>query len=137
MSKLERPVRRAGDITSKLETKLKFMTMVRTTKPGLGFPPMGLMEAITQLGQEAMAAGVLVDQGGLLGREQSAFVTVRQGKVMVTDGPFAEAKELVGGYAVYDVPDMAAALVWTEKFAQAHIEHWPEWEGAIDIRPMM
>jgi hypothetical protein len=116
---------------------MKFMTMVKTTKAGMGMPPMALMEAIGQLGAEAMAAGVLVTQGGLLGKEQSAFVSVKKGAITVIDGPFAEAKELVGGYAVYELPDMAAALEWTERFARAHVEHWPDWEGAIDIRPIM
>ena len=116
---------------------MKFMTMVTTTKAGVGAPPMALMQAIGQLGADAAAAGVLVTQGGLLGKDQSAFVNIRSGKVIVTDGPFAESKELVGGYAVYELPDMAAALEWTKRFANLHVEHWPGWEGDIDVRPIM
>lgn len=116
---------------------MKFMTMVKTTKAGVGAPPMALMQAIAQFGAEAAAAGVLVTQGGLLGKDQSAFVAIRQGKTIVTDGPFAESKELVGGYAVYELPGMAEAMEWTLRFANLHVEHWPEWEGDIDVRPIM
>ena len=56
---------------------------------------------------------------------------------MVTDGPFAESKELVGGYAVYELPTKAEALEWATRFANLHTEHWPEWEGDIELRPIM
>jgi hypothetical protein len=115
---------------------MKFMTLVKTTKD-VGAPPVALMMAIGQMGQEAAAAGVLVTQGGLMGKDSSAFVSVRRTAITVIDGPFAESKELVGGYAVYELPDMAAALAWTEKFARLHVEHWPEWEGEIEVRPIM
>lgn len=116
---------------------MKFMTLVKTTKAGAGAPPMALMQAIGQLGADAGAAGVLVTQGGLMGKDASAFIAIRNGKVMITDGPFAESKELVGGYAVYDVPSKAEALEWATRFAKLHTEHWPDWEGDIEIRPIM
>lgn len=101
---------------------MKFMTMVKTVK-GAGEPPMALMEAIMGFGQEAAAAGVLVEQGGLLGKDNSAFVSIRKGAITVIDGPFAETKELVGGYAVYELPSMKEAMEWTERFARLHTEH--------------
>ena len=113
---------------------MKFMTLVKTTKAGVGAPPMALMQAIGQLGAEAAAAGVLVEQGGLMGKDDSAFIAIRKGKVVITDGPFAESKELVGGYAVYDLPSKAEALEWATRFAKLHTEHWPEWEGDIEVR---
>ena len=116
---------------------MKFMTMVKTTKAGVDAPPMALMQAIGQLGVDAEAAGVLVTQGGLMGKNHSAFINVRSGKVIVTDGPFAESKELVGGYAVYDVPSLAEAMEWAVRFANLHTEHWPGWEGDIEVRPIM
>ena len=115
---------------------MKVMTLVKTTKAGVGMPPMALMQAIAQLGADAEAAGVLVTQGGLMGKEQSAFINIRSGKVIVTDGPFAESKELVGGYAVYEVPSMEAAMEWAVRFANLHTEHWPGWEGDIEVRPI-
>lgn len=118
------------------ETIMKIMTLVTTTKAGVGAPPMALMQAIGQLGAEASAAGVLVTQGGLMGKDHSAFVNIRSGKVIVTDGPFAESKELVGGYAVYDVPGMGQAMEWVVRFANLQTEHWPGWEGEIEVRPI-
>lgn len=139
MSKFDGPVRRAGMVAKggRGEMTMKFMTLVKTTKAGVGAPPMALMQAIGQLGAEAAAAGVLVTQGGLMGKDDSAFIAVRGGKVMVTDGPFAESKELVGGYAVYDLPTKAEAMAWATRFADLHTEHWPAWEGDIEIRPIM
>ena len=116
---------------------MKFMTLVKTTKAGAGAPPVALMQAIGELGMAAGQAGVLVQQGGLMGKDSSAFVAVRGGEVMVTDGPFAESKELVGGYAVYDVPSKAEAVDWATRFARLHTLHWPEWEGEIEVRQIM
>jgi len=115
---------------------MKFMTLVKTTREGAGAPPMALMQAIGQFGAEAAAAGVLVAKGGLMGKDESAFIAIRKGKVLITDGPFAESKELVGGYAVYDLPSKAEAMEWATRFANLHTEHWPGWEGDIEVRPM-
>lgn len=116
---------------------MKFMTLVKTTKAGVGMPPMALMQAIGAFGMEAERAGVLVQQGGLMGKDSSAFIAVRGREVLVTDGPFAESKELIGGYAVYDVPSKEEALDWARRFAELHTQHWPEWEGDIEVRPIM
>ena len=66
MSNLRRVVRRASMGVLPGEMTMKFMTLVKTTKAGVGAPPMALMQAIGQLGAEAEAAGVLVTQGGLM-----------------------------------------------------------------------
>jgi hypothetical protein len=88
---------------------MKFMTMVKTVK-GAGEPPMALMEAIMAFGQEAAAAGVLVEQGGLLGKDNSAFVSIRRGAITVIDGPFAETKEQLLGFYVVTCDNADAAL---------------------------
>ena len=56
------------------------------------------------------------------------------GRVSTTDGPFAESKELIGGYAVYDVKSKNEAIEWTSRFMQLHKEHWPGWEGESEVR---
>ncbi len=58
------------------------------------------------------------------------------GKISVTDGPFSEAKEVIGGFAIYEVPSKAEALEWTRRFLQLHIEHWKGWEGEVELRQM-
>jgi hypothetical protein len=110
---------------------MKFITFVHTTNPSeAGAPPPALMGAIVQLGMEAGAR--LLDNGGM---SDTATVTVR-GKQIITDGPFAESKELVGGYAIYDLPTAAEIVAWTERFAEAHRQHWPQWEGEITIQQL-
>jgi hypothetical protein len=64
--------------------------------------------------------------------------SVRQsrGKLTVTDGPFSEAKEVIGGYAVFDVATKEEAMALTMRFMELHLKHWPEWEGESEVRQM-
>ncbi len=112
---------------------MRFMTMVKSPE-NAGPPPQALMEAIARLGEEAGQAGVLVQMGGLFPSGAGARVRVSGGKLSVTDGPFTEAKEVVGGFAVYEVASKAEAIAWTERFMRLHVEHWPGWEGETEIR---
>jgi hypothetical protein len=54
----------------------------------------------------------------------------------VTDGPFAEAKEIIGGYAIYDVASKQEALEWTRRFLEAHIGLWDQ-DLEVEVRQMM
>jgi hypothetical protein len=112
---------------------MRFMTMVKSAESA-GPPPMALMAAIAKLGAEANQAGVMVETGGLLPSAMGARVRLSAGKLIVTDGPFAETKELIGGYAVYDVKSKQEAMEWTTRFMQLHKEHWPAWEGESEVR---
>ena len=56
------------------------------------------------------------------------------GKLTVTDGPFSETKELIGGYAIYDVKSKEDALEWVRRFMELHQENWPGWEGESELR---
>jgi len=112
---------------------MKFMTMVKSAE-GHDAPPQELMQAIAQLGEEAGKAGVMVTMGGLYPSAMGAKVRVSDGTLHVTDGPFTEAKELIGGYAVFEVPSKQDAIAWTVRFMEAHRQHWPEWEGETEIR---
>ena len=68
--------------------------------------------------EEMTQAGVLQASGGLQGTRQGARIRFQGGKPAVTDGPFAESKELIAGYAIIDVPSKAAALDWALRFGQ-------------------
>ena len=63
-------------------------------------------------------------------------VRLSGGRITITDGPFTEAKEVVGGFAVYDVGTKEEIIEWTQRFMQLHEEHWPGWEGEAEIRQM-
>jgi hypothetical protein len=114
---------------------MKFMVIVRGPET-FGPPPKALMDAIGQLGAEATKAGAMVSTGGLLPSAMGARVRLAKGKVTATDGPFTETKEVLGGFAVYDVKSKHEALEWTKRFMELHKEHWPGWEGESEIRQM-
>jgi hypothetical protein len=116
---------------------MRFMAMVRSAeKSPAGPPPKALFEAIAKLGEEAAKAGVFVQMGGLGPTAQGAIVSLRGGEINVTDGPFTEAKEIIGGFAVYELPSKEAALKWARRFMELHRQLWPGWEGESEIRQM-
>ena len=114
---------------------MRFMTMVKSSETS-GPPPKALMDAIAKLGEEGAKAGVMVEIGGLHPSAKGALIRVSGGKLSVIDGPFTEAKELVGGYAVYQVKSKAEAVEWTRRFMELHQEHWKGWEGETEIRQL-
>ena len=117
---------------------MRFMTMVKAPeKSPLGPPPKALMEAIGKLGEEAAKAGVMVEMGGLLPTAMGARLRLSGGKLTVTDGPFSEAKEVIGGYAVYSVKTKEEAIEWAMRFMNLHKQHWPGWEGETELRQLM
>jgi hypothetical protein len=95
-------------------------------------PPPGLMEAIMKLGEEAAAAGALLDTAGLAPSVAGARVALTGGALSVTDGPFAEAKEVIS-YAIYDVRAKEEAVEWANRFLALHRDLWPGWEGEADV----
>jgi hypothetical protein len=83
------------------------------------------------------AAGVLVEVGDLKSSATGASLRLANGKITVIDGPFTEAKELIGGYAVYDTKTKEECIEWARRFLAIHKEHWPEFEGEVELREMM
>ena len=98
-------------------------------------PPPDLFEAILQLGAEAAAAGALLDQSGLLPSSEAALVALRQGDIHVSDGPFAESKEIVS-YALYETRTRAEVVEWTERFLRLHHDLWSGYEGEAQVLPL-
>src|SRR5258706_8075473 len=96
----------------------------------------GLMDAIDQLVQEQAATGTMVGGGGLKPTAQGARVRLSGGQVTVIDGPFTEAKEVIGGYAQFELKSKEEAIASTIRFMELHKKHWPGWEGETEIRPM-
>jgi hypothetical protein len=109
------------------------MLVHETTRP-TAEPPAELFAAIGALGAENTANGSLVEVGGLMPIEAGAIVRLAGGAIRTTDGPFVEAKELVGGFAVYDVADAAEAAKKAEDFLAVHHRTWPGWEGWVEVR---
>jgi hypothetical protein len=116
---------------------MRFMSMVKAKESKLSAPPKALMEAIDQLLQDIAKEGcVMVQAGGLFPTQAGARVRLADGKVTVIDGPFTEAKEVVGGFAVFDVPSKAQMIRLTERFMALHKTHMPGWEGECEVRQM-
>jgi hypothetical protein len=131
----------SGDTQSRTPTQktttMLFMTIVKAAESQSSYaPPQELMDAIETLRDEAIEAGVFVDTGGLLPSAVGANVRLSNGKVTVTDGPFTEAKEVIGGFAVFNVKSKKDAIDWTLKFMDLHKKHWPGWEGVTEVRQM-
>ncbi|HEX3926805.1 MAG TPA: YciI family protein [Gemmatimonadales bacterium] len=112
---------------------MKFLSVIRG--PELpGPPPQALMDAMGPFIQQSLADGSLVSTGGLASSGKGARIRSALGKVTVTDGPFAEAKEVIGGYAIIEAATREQAIESTVRFMQLHADHWPEWQGECEIR---
>ena len=99
-------------------------------------PPPALMEAMGQFVEKSMKDGTVVDTGGLLPSKDGLRVRVANGKLTVTDGPFSESKEVIGGWAILDVASKAEAIRVATEFMELHRLYWPEFEGESEVRPM-
>jgi hypothetical protein len=85
-------------------------------------PPEDLQQIMTDVDAvvtDAKAAGIFVFGGGLHGPEATTVVDASTGAPVVTDGPYAESKEQMGGFSILDVPDLDAALAWAGRFSAA------------------
>jgi hypothetical protein len=78
---------------------------------------------------EMHQAGVIVSNSGLSPVDNATTVRVRDGQTLVSDGPFAETKEILGGYFLIDVADLDEALKWAEKIPSAE-------RGSVEVRPV-
>jgi hypothetical protein len=112
---------------------MRFMMLVKSAENS-GPPPNELMDAIAKLGEEAVKAGTMVETGGLAPTAMSARVRLSRGQVTAIDGPFSEAKEVVGGYAVFELKSKKEAIEATLRFMELHKKHWLGWEGETEIR---
>ena len=115
---------------------MKFMMIVKSAERS-GPPPKELMDAIDKLGEEAVKSGSMLGGGGLGPTATGARVRLSGGKVTVIDGPFTEAKEIIGGYAQFELKSKQEAVDSAVQFMELHKKHWPGWEGETEVRQMM
>jgi hypothetical protein len=115
---------------------MKFMMIVKS-KEGSGFPPKELMDELTKTGEEATKSGTMLGSGGLGPTATGARVRLSNGKISVVDGPFTEAKEIIGGYAQFELKSKEEAVQSAVKFMELHKKYWPGWEGETEVRQMV
>jgi hypothetical protein len=99
-------------------------------------PSKELVEAMGKFNEELHKAGVLLDGNGLRPSAESKRVTYADGKLSVTDGPFAESKEVVAGYWLWQVKSMEEAVEWAKRIPWSVGTAEYEGEGHVDIRPI-
>ncbi|GAA2395340.1 YciI family protein [Dactylosporangium salmoneum] len=114
---------------------MRYVMLLEAAQPATP-PPAELMAAIMKLGEEATAAGALLENAGLLPSSAGAKVTVTGGALSVTDGPFAETKEMIS-YALYETRTREEAVEWASRFMKLHRDLWPAWEGECRILKVM
>jgi hypothetical protein len=110
---------------------MKYMALWRPTKEPVGAPTQEEMGAMGKLIEEMMKEGVLVATDGLQSSASGAIVRQTKGTITVTDGPFAETKELVAGYAIFNVKSKAQMIELTKRFLKV-VGH----DGVSEIRQM-
>jgi len=96
---------------------MRFMMMVKHAEQQ-GLPPKELMDAIAILAEEDVKAGTMIGSGGLAPVAQSTHVRISKGELTVTDGPFTEAKEVVGGLAILEANSKEEAIKLAKNFLQ-------------------
>lgn len=115
---------------------MRFMMFIKHPKDyGDLQVPEALYGAMGAFIEEHAKKGQFIDGAGLLPLAKGTRVKLSKGKITVVDGPFAEAKEVVGGYGVIEAASHAEAVELAAKFMQLHLDHWPEFEGESEVRP--
>jgi hypothetical protein len=101
----------------------------KTAKP----PTERLMRDMGELMEEMTKAGILVDTAGLRPTSEGVRVRLRKGKLSTIDGPFTEAKEVIGGFAIIDAKSREEAIELTRRFL---LVHGDEWDLECEVRQL-
>jgi hypothetical protein len=102
-----------------------------------GPPPKEFLDAMAKLGEDAAKSGTMIASGGLVPISKSTRVRLARGKVTAIDGPYTEAKEVVGGFAMFELKSHQEALDGAMHFMELHKKYWPGWEGETEIRQVL
>jgi hypothetical protein len=94
-------------------------------------PSPDMFEKMGAFVEEATKAGVIVATGGIAPTSEGAKIALKDGEFTVVDGPFAEAKELVGGWALMECRDRDEAIEWSKRFLSVL------GGGEVRVRPCM
>ena len=115
---------------------MRYFSIIRANE-NQGTPPQALLEAMDQHVTKSLQNGTVVSTGGLAPSVAGIRIRIKAGRITVTDGPFAETKEVIGGYAVLAGDDREAVIRSTKEFMQLHLDHWPGWEGECELRELV
>lgn len=116
---------------------MRYLTLVKGPEIPLDEIPPAMFAVMEEYTAEQEKKGVFLSGGGLAPSAESFRVAIRDGKLVVTDGPFTETKEVIGGWAFVSHASHEEALASAKEFMELHIRHWPGWEGTCEVRPLM
>jgi hypothetical protein len=119
-----------GDMT------MRFLMLVKHGE-NPGPPPKEFLDAMARLGEEAAKSGTMIQSGGLSPIAKSTSVRLSRGQVTAIDGPFSEAKEVVGGFAMFELKSKDEAIEGAKRFMELHKKYWPGWEGETEVRQVL
>jgi hypothetical protein len=116
---------------------MKYLSFIRHSESSREADlPRALIEAMDEFVKKSMKDGTLVDTGGLLPSKEGFRLRLSRGKISMTDGPFTESKEVIGGWAILQADSKAEAIQIATEFMELHRKHWPEFECESEVRPM-
>src|SRR5262247_823391 len=98
--------------------------------------PQSLFDAMGEFVGESMKNGSIIDTAGLQPTAKGKRVRLSGSKLSVIDGPFAETKEVIGGYALVEAKSNDEALALARRFMDLHRVHCPAFEGECEVRPL-
>jgi hypothetical protein len=132
-------VRAGGAEQRRRTTKDKELTMPRfmgfvRMEENIGTPPKSLFEAMDVYIGERAEKGIFLDGGGLYGTEDAVNFVVKNGEVTRVDGPYAEGKEVVGGWSLLQYDTLEEAIAGQQEFADLHAKYWPECSMVATLR---
>jgi hypothetical protein len=105
--------------------------MIRVNERAGQVPSEQLMAEMGKLMDEMTREGSLVRTAGLRPTREGRRVRLRKGQLAVTDGPFVETKEVIGGFAILEAPSMDEAIELTKRFLRIH---GTDWEIECEVR---
>jgi len=116
---------------------VKFLMLIKHTESyRKQAVPQALMDAMGEFVNEGFKSGALKDTAGLKGTSEGFRIRSSGNKLKVIDGPFTEAKEIIGGYAMVEVGSREEAMKLAREFMELHRVHWPEFEGECEVRQL-
>ena len=98
-------------------------------------PPQALMAGMQKLTEEMVKNGTLIDNGGLMPSSQGLRIRLREGKRSIVDGPFTEAKEVIGGYAIVEARTRYEAVALAQRVVDLHADAGIR-DFEMEIRPL-
>jgi hypothetical protein len=113
---------------------MQFLSIIRINENNAQQPDERLMNDMGKLMEEMTKAGILVDTAGLKPTAEGVRMKLSRGKISQTDGPFAEAREVIGGYAILEAPSMDEAIHASRRFLEVHGD---DWEIDCEVREMI